>query len=758
MSKKLTIEEMQSLAESKGGKCLSEEYGNSKTKLKWECAEGHQWEAEPTDIKQGHWCPVCAAKRKGSTQRLSIKHMKQLAAQHNGKCLSNNYTNSKTKLRWECAKGHQWETAPSNIVQSNWCPVCAGNTRCTIEEMQKIAESKGGKCLSKEYINDNTKIKWECAEGHQWYAVPNSIKQGRWCPQCGIKRRSNARKLTIDGMQSLAESKGGKCLSKRYVSSVAKLKWECAKGHQWEATPAGVKHGHWCPYCSGTARLTIKDMFQLAEERGGKCLSNKYTNNRTKLLWECFHGHQWEAAPDKIKQGRWCPECSTGLGERICREFFEQLFDNKFPKSYPQWLINDSGNQMELDGYCKKLQLAFEHQGEQHYSLVKPFINTEAGLIQRKRDDQLKVNLCKNKGILLIQVPEILSRLSIGEIKPFIKSQCLNDQFPIPNSFDVKRVELRQAYQSTLAAEMMKALNNIAEEKDGKCLSEYYVNDNTKLKWECANGHQWEAIPNSIKNGRWCPNCIGKHQTIEDMQELATEKGGKCLSDQYLGSKSKLLWECSEGHQWEAIPNTIKSGSWCPVCGTSRCSQMKKLTIEDMHKLAADRGGKCLSNKYISSNSKLKWECDKGHQWEAAPAAVKSRTWCPICSGNQKQTIEDLQNLAAQKGGVCLSKNYLNSQTKLLWECSEGHQWKATPGNIKSGYWCPYCGGTAKLTIEKMQRIAEERGGKCVSSEYINSKTKLTWECSKGHQWEAIPNNIKKGSWCPVCVGKKQNN
>ena len=41
-------------------------------------------------------------------------------------------------------------------------------------------------------------------------------------------------------------------------------------------------------------------------------------------------------------------------------------------------------------------------------------------------------------------------------------------------------------------------------------------------------------------------------------------------------------------------------------------------------------------------------------------------------------------------------------------------------------------------------RIAQERGGRCVSSVYVNSMTKLTWECAKGHQWEAIPNSILK--------------
>ena len=32
------------------------------------------------------------------------------------------------------------------------------------------------------------------------------------------------------------------------------------------------------------------------------------------------------------------------------------------------------------------------------------------------------------------------------------------------------------------------------------------------------------------------------------MQTVAANKGGKCLSPIYLGSRAKLEWECSEGH------------------------------------------------------------------------------------------------------------------------------------------------------------------------------------------------------------------
>jgi hypothetical protein len=60
-----------------------------------------------------------------------------------------------------------------------------------------------------------------------------------------------------------------------------------------------------------------------------------------------------------------------------------------------------------------------------------------------------------------------------------------------------------------------------------------------------------------------------------------------------------------------------------------------------------------------------------------------------------------------------------------------------------------------KLTIKEMQLIAKERGGKCLSTKYVNVHTKLLWKCSEGHQWRAIPNTVKnRGIWCRVCSRK----
>ena len=82
-----------------------------------------------------------------------------------------------------------------------------------------------------------------------------------------------------------------------------------------------------------------------------------------------------------------------------------------------------------------------------------------------------------------------------------------------------------------------------------------------------------------------------------------------------------------------------------------------------MRRIARDRGGSCLSTEYINAMSKLKWICSKGHEWESSPAYVKQGTWCPDCGKTKKQTLEDMQDLSHERGGECISVEYIESRS-----------------------------------------------------------------------------------------------
>src|SRR5947209_2633676 len=99
-----------------------------------------------------------------------------------------------------------------------------------------------------------------------------------------------------------------------------------------------------------------------------------------------------------------------------------------------------------------------------------------------------------------------------------------------------------------------------------------------------------------------------------------------------------------------------------------------------------------------------------------------------------KYKLKDVNAVAMERGGMCLSKEYINRETLMRWGCAKGHEWQARFSSIKSGKnWCPYCAGNAPYTIKKAKQIAYSRNGQCLSKKYVNINSPLLWRCIEGH-------------------------
>lgn len=566
-----------------------------------------------------------------------LEEMRQLAIARGGVCLSKHYIDTKTKLRWRCSEGHEWNAILQSVLRGSWCEICAkkrvGRQKAhTIEMMHKIAAKNGGECLSQVYKNNITKLRWRCKHGHEWDGAPAVILRGGWCSFCAGKL---PKKMALQELQKLAVSRGGKLLSKRYKNSQSYLHWQCAKGHKWEAVSPAIKSGTWCPVCGGSFPLNIAQMRKFARTFGGRCLSKKYINTKTHLRWRCLEGHEWDAKADHVMTGHWCPICSSGVSERICRALLERITGVAFPKVKPIWLKNDRGRHMELDGYAESLRLAFEYQGVQHYKPI-PFLDARGeGLKQRQKDDRRKRQLCKQHDVTLLEIPYNVPHNKLQE-HLLTKLNGLNKNI-IANDSPVKVEQL-----GVWKRKHLEEMQNIAKERGGKLLSKFYINNETKLRWRCAEGHIWEAIPNSIKRGSWCGECGDKRaaikklaHTIEEMRALAEAKGGECLSPSYKGVEFKLRWRCAKMHEWEAPPSSVLAGRWCRICGFERSANSRALKVEEMQKVARERGGECLSKRNVNGRIKFLWRCAKGHEWEAVGYSVRGGTWCRFCAGKR---------------------------------------------------------------------------------------------------------------------------
>ncbi|RHZ85399.1 hypothetical protein Glove_66g24 [Diversispora epigaea] len=98
-----------------------------------------------------------------------------------------------------------------------------------------------------------------------------------------------------------------------------------------------------------------------------------------------------------------------------------------------------------------------------------------------------------------------------------------------------------------------------------------------------------------------------------------------------------------------------------------------------------------------------------------------------------KLSIDIACKIAEEREGKCLSTEYIRARNHLQWQCKNGHKWFATLSHVRNKKtWCPTC--------------------KCLSTEYINSKTPMQWKCEKGHQWFARMDSIRNhNTWCLKC-------
>ena len=280
--------------------------------------------------------------------------------------------------------------------------------------MQEIAKEKKGECLSNVYFNYITKLLWKCNKGHIWSTTPSIIKNGSWCPVCAGKKQ-----LSIEKMQEIAIKRDGECLTKTYVNCETKLTWKCNEGHTWQATPHMVKMGHWCPKCAKLQPPTIEEMYEIANKFGGECLSNDYVNGKTKLIWKCNKGHIWEAIPESIKNGSWCPICKESKGEKAIKEFLEK---NKIIFEREKRFNNCKNNKkLPFDFYLPEHNILIEYDGKQHYEPVNfgGCSNEQAQKthLQLIHNDKLKNEYCIQNNIQLIRIPH-----TIKNVEEFLKN------------------------------------------------------------------------------------------------------------------------------------------------------------------------------------------------------------------------------------------------------------------------------------------------------------------------------------------------
>lgn len=762
---------------------------NSNQRVKWKCANGHEWEATVKSRINGSKCPYCSGRKpiigKNDLLTMNPKLCEEWDYEANGNLIPESFlTGSEKKIWWKCKEGHKWQATIYLRNKGAGCPYCSGHRaiegKTDIFSVNPELKNEWNYEKNKEInplkvsAHSSLSVWWMCANGHEWKTRISNRTRGFGCPYCSGR-------YTVAGFNDLKTW----CIKKHKIELLnewdynknvilpenispqnsKKVWWKCSLGHEWKATIGSRtgKQSCGCPYCSIPVKKILvgfndfetkckedKKEYLLKEwnyERNGDITPQNITySSGKKIWWKCEKGHEWATAPSGRVRGTMCPICSrtqTSFPEQAIAYYLSQKF-----KILQRYSIEG----YEIDVFLEEYNIGIEYDGIRFHSLPKSAVR-----------EQKKDKFYLEKGITIIHLKEDISKNVIEgnniyfvvKNKMYIDdtfSQTLNLLFEHINKLincsykydiDVRRDELdiKEKYASYLANNSVAAVYpELVSEWDieknhGMTADLFSAAAHNKVWWKCKNGHSWQAVISSRSRKLGCPYCAGQRTIIgkNDFESWCKENNPGLLIE------------------WNNEKNNIDP------------SEMMK-----------------------TSNKKFWWKCANGHEWEATIANRVHGTRCPYCftgNNNKRNQVSFRQWCLLSDNNILLEEWDFEKNTpftpddvskashkKVWWKCEKGHEWFAEIKSRTYNHGCPYCSGTYKKALigvndlvtwckaNDKQYILEEwdyENNDNLNPEMFTfgSHKRINWKCAKGHKWNAVikERTKYKGNMCPEC-------
>ncbi|MBE6687521.1 MAG: hypothetical protein E7591_09895 [Ruminococcaceae bacterium] len=512
-------------------------------------------------------------------------------------------------------------------------------------------------------LGSGKKAWWKCGKGHEWQAPIYSRANGRGCPYCSGRIAISGENDLQTVNSTLAEEwnydkNNGLTPRDLLPNSNKKVWWKCSKGHEWQATVNHRNNGRGCPACSGNIVLKGENDLQtisptLAKEwnyeKNGNTKPEHFTESSSKKVWwKCSKGHEWQATINHRNNGRGCPICNSERNTSLPE--YAILY---YLKKHGLEVIH-SYREMgyELDIYIPSKKVAIEYDG---YLWHK----------NKAKIDLKKNQKCKKDGIKLYRIREGLPSLNdssidfivqkgqknLSEILKRVLSEIIGLCIDIDLERDSIAIENLRDYTEKESSLLLSNPNLAKEwncEKNGNLKPEHFTkNSGKKVWWKCSEGHEWQATIDHRNKGRGCPYCSSR-KVLKGYNDLETvnptlakdwhydKNNGLTPADVMPNSNKKVWWECSEGHEWQARIIERNRGNSCPYC-SGRYAVKGENDLQTVNPSLAKEwnyeknDGLTPMDVLPNSNKKVWWKCSEGHEWQARIADRNKGRGCPIC-------------------------------------------------------------------------------------------------------------------------------
>lgn len=330
-------------------------------------------------------------------------------------------------------------------------------------------------------------------------------------------------------------------------------------------------------------------------------------------------------------------------------------------------------------------------------------------------------------------------------------------------------------------------LNEILEmysEHNDKTAAEIPFFTKEKVKWRCARGHIFDAIPRNLIGRKYLCEYCKRLEANMNLKEYCEAYGKKKLLDMYSTqnelkaekisavSQKVVLWVCEKGHEFRESPAVmIKRVRLCLQCRTAisfidYCQANGKSELLGMY---SKENAIPIENLSASDRRIVSWRCKNGHLTMASVYDMRRRKkyLCQWCKGSIAETYPQYEKYWDEKANGVSSRDvpatYLFSHY-YHWVCAKGHKWvRRLQSIIPEDRFCPVCNKQGRLLIYAYPEIASawdiEHNDADISLVTIgNSKLNACWICSQcGKKFNrTVRRQIRYGSLCTECYAKSK--
>lgn len=283
------------------------------------------------------------------------------------------------------------------------------------------------------------------------------------------------------------------------------------------------------------------------------------------------------------------------------------------------------------------------------------------------------------------------------------------------------------------------------------------VDPNGKIEFQCHQDHKVNMYPHNFLKGAGCQMCVGRtpEAAAQRLQKIIDDNGAHLIVP-YRGCHEQVTIKCAYGHTFSsAATNIVNQGTWCKICTDSVSEYTVIRTAATINQeildMATQRGWKVLT-PYVKQRSRMNFECNVGHIIDIRPDNFLTGGGCRVCGGQTTDAAARRLQQIIDDHKAELITPYTGAFAKITVKCVSGHTFTTTASNVKRGGWCNMCKQRGnEYTGVEINDIITGRNGVLIS-QYVDRRSKITFQCDRDHIVSVWPHCILDGGWCTVCA------